>query len=267
LVIILTSNILILLAAIIVILIISASLLCIFERSPTSRHIAVNTTSNFQNNGATQPVNNANTTMPENYSLAVENFKNILRQAREIYISAIRINESQLISIDNFSKMLILNSTIVNETTLCMNNTDYTYILLQVYNANSNFTFCPQRIEINNVSVELLPKSPSVTYTGGTAFNYMINYDGNLYNVTFYFAGFMFSSFYITASAQNIAQCYIVAATQNAANNFTPPTTTVFTNIVGNDVYAVTIAVNNELGSPEHISYVFLILIKNRCSL
>jgi len=236
-VIILTSNKLILITAIIVILIISASLLYILnEKSPTSRHIAANTTSsNFQNISTMQFVNNTNTTMSKNYSLAVQNFKNILGQSREIYLNAIRNNETLSISIDNLSKLLILNSTIVNETTLYMNNTDYTYVLLQVYNANNNFTFCPQRIEINTISVELIPKNPSVTYTGGTAFNYMINYENHSYNATFYFIGFMFSSFNLITS----------------------------TNTIGNNIYAVTIAVNNELGSPEHISYAYLILIEN----
>jgi len=262
-VIILTSNKLILLAVVIVILIISASLLYILnERSPTSKHIIVNTTSSsFQNISNTQFVNNANTTAAENYSLAVENFEKILGQAREIYLNAIRNNETLPISIDNFSKMLILNSTIVNETTLYMNNTDYTYVILQVYNANNNFTFCPQRIEINNISVELIPKNPSVTYTGGTAFNYMINYDNNSYNATFYFIGFMFSSFNLTASTQNIAQIYLTATTQNAANDLITPTATIPTGVI--NIYAVTVAVNNELGSPEHISYAYLILIEN----
>jgi len=260
-VIILTSNKLILLAAIIVILIISASLLYILNgRFPTSKHTAVNTNSNFQNISTTQFVNNANATMAKNYSLAVQNFKNILEQAREIYLNAIRNNETLSISIDNLSKLLILNSTIVNETTLYINNTDYTYILLQLHNANNNFTFCPQRIEINNVSVELLPKNPSVTYTGGTIFNYMINYDNNTYNASFYFIGFMFSSFNITASAQNIAQIYLTATTQNAANDPITYTATIPTGVI--NIYAVTIAVNNELGSTEHISYAYLILIE-----
>jgi len=261
-VIVLASNKLILLATIIVILIISASLLYILnERSPISKHITVTITNNFQNISTTQCVNNANTTMPENYSLAVENFKNILGQAREIYLNAIRNNETRSISIDNFSKMLILNSTIVNETTLYMNNTDYTYILLQVYNANNNFTFHPQRMEINNILVELTPKNSSVTYTGGTPFDYIINYDCNLYNATFYFVGFMFAQFYLTASTQNIAQIYLTATTQNAANDPITYTATIPTGVI--NIYAVTIAVNNELGSTEHISYVYLILIEN----
>ena len=258
----LTSNKLILLATIIVILIISASLLYILnERYSISKHIAVNTSSNFKNINTTQFENNANTTMPKNYSLAVENFKNIIEQAREIYLNAIRNNETSSISIDNFSKMLILNSTIVNGTTLYMNSTAYTYVVLQVYNANNNFTFCPQRIEINNVSVELIPKNPSVTYTGGTAFNYMINYDNNSYNVTFYFVGFMFAQFYLTASTQNIAQIYISPTTQNATNDLMTTTATIPTGVI--NIYAVTIAANSELGSPEHISYAYLILIEN----
>ncbi|MGC9072421.1 MAG: hypothetical protein ACP5HK_07030 [Acidilobus sp.] len=127
------------------------------------------------------------------YLMAVEALKGILERARSVYLAALaRGNGSGVYLTEpysNLSRGLILNSTIVNETLLTIGNTSYTYVILNVYNASSGWNFTPQRVEVDGVVAELLPRNQTVTYTGGQPYEYLITYDGRAYRGTVWVMG------------------------------------------------------------------------------
>lgn len=197
------------------------------EHSLITMHTVTNTTSN------------ATTIESHTYKLSVKELKNILEEAKEIYLRALKKNETWRIMFykpySNFSKTFILNATIVNETTLLAGHTFYKYIVVHIYDAESKLNFTPQRIQVNSILVELLPKNNSITYTGIVPYDYLVTYGSKTYRVSFSSIGFVEASHYLTVSADK----------------------------VNNDMYKVKITVARELGNTAHVNVVWLILIRN----
>lgn len=152
----------------------------------------------------------SNSTIGQN-STALDYAKKILTYAKEIYLNATEENKKGIYSIDNFSKEFILNATFINGSTAAIGRTLYKYVILHVY--YEKFDYTPQKIQVNGIKVELLPKPSSVTYTGGQVYHYLITYGGKTYNVTLYSIGFLEASFYLTGSTQKIDNLYIVHIT------------------------------------------------------
>ncbi len=134
----------------------------------------------------------------------------------------------------NLSKTLLLNTTIINETTLIMGNTVYRYIVVHVYDSESKLNFMPQRIQIDNILVELLPKNKSITYTGSIPYNYLVSLKNKTYKTSFLSIGFVETSYYLTISIDKVS----------------------------NNIYKAIITVAKDLGSTKYVDTVWLILIK-----
>jgi len=238
---ILISNKLVLISAIIIVSVVSTTLLYILSYGgpPIASRTATN--SGFQNISSVQSEAYTNVTTVEDhmYRFAVEDLKNFLEEARDIYLNSLRNNGTRAILIyepySNLSKMFILNTTIVNETTLSIDHTAYRYMVVHVYDAESRQNFMPQRIQINSMLIELLPKNKSITYTGMTPYDYLVSYESNSYKVSFLSTSFVEASYYLTVS----------------------------TDRVNNNIYKVRITVAKELGSAAYISVAWLILMKN----
>jgi len=230
----LISNKLFLIFTIIIILVVSTTLLYIFnhEHPLTTTHIVINT-----NTGTTS---NAITIKDHTYKLAVKELKNILEEAKGIYLNALKKNKTWKILIyepySNFSKMFILNTTIVNETTLSVGHMVYKYIVVHVYDAESKLNFMPQRIRVNSILVELLPRNKSITYTGIAPYDYLVSYGSKTYRVSFSSIGFVETSYYLTVSADKVS----------------------------NNMYKVKITVARELGNTAYVNVAWLILMRNR---
>lgn len=241
----------------------TAALLHVFNHKHliiTMHNIVTNTNTSFQNTSGKlskthinaektdyTPLHGANTDTTSNvttieshtYKLAVKELKNILEEAKEIYLRALKKNETWRIMFykpySNFSKMFILNATIVNETTLLVGHTVYRYIIVHVYDAKSKLNFMPQRIQVNSILVELLPRNNSITYTGIVPYEYLVTYEGKTCKVLFSSIGFVEASYYLTVSADKI----------------------------NNNMYKVKITVARELGNTAYVNVVWLILIRN----
>jgi hypothetical protein len=250
-------------SAVIIILAVFTTLLYFNHEYPsTATHIATNTNTNASplNTGSRQPETSTNTveanyTSPHSlntgtasntttagshaYKLAVKALKNILKKARDIYLNALEENETWKILIyepySNLSKTLILNATIANETTLLVGHTVYKYIVVSVYEAKSKLSFKPQRIQVNGVLVELLPRNKSITYTGIVPYDYLVCYKGRKYRVSFASIGFVEATKHLTASTDKISS----------------------------NIYKVKITVAEELGGTKYVNEAWLILIRS----
>ncbi len=118
------------------------------------------------------------------YRLAIKELEKILEDAKDIYLNALKYNETYEIFLStqykNLStKMLLLNTTIVNETTIRIGKELYRYVVFRLYNTNNKlgFYFAPKRISVDNIEVKLLPpRNTTVTSTAGPVFNYLIKY-------------------------------------------------------------------------------------------
>ncbi len=237
-----------LLIAIAIVLVVLIALLNMHITSPggfttSYRHLPQNTSTSYVVATSVTPTNKSQvnsfvTPNSSSYKLAVRTLKEILREAKNIYLNALEKKETWRILIyepySNFSKTFILNSTIVNETVLYMGNTIYRYVIVSVYNHESKFSFMPQRIRVSNIFVELLPRNKSVTCTGAIPYEYSMNYRGKVYRVSFASIGF-------------------VEATKNLV---------VSTDKVSNNIYEVKVTVTGELGSTAYVDKAWLILIK-----
>ncbi|AAL82121.1 hypothetical protein PFDSM3638_10065 [Pyrococcus furiosus DSM 3638] len=198
-----------------------------------SNHEHPSTTTNNTN-----PQSNAFTIENRTYKLATKEFSNILKEAKDLYLNVLKMNETWKILIyepySNFSKTFILNTTILNETTLLIDHAVYKYVVVHVYNAESKFNFMPQRIHVDDLLIELLPRNKSVTYTGVISYNYRISYGNETYETSFSSIGFIEASYYLTVS----------------------------TNKVSDNIYQVKITTARKIGNTAYINVAWIILIK-----
>jgi len=134
----------------------------------------------------------------------------VLAEARELYKNAVETNRSHLVSVDNLSEELILNSTFMNGSVIAVGHALYKYVVLQLYYQPENFSYAPQEVQVDGIKAALLPKPENVTYTGGQEYRYMITYEGRAYSVTLFSVGPMFSSYYVWASTQQVGNLYVV---------------------------------------------------------
>lgn len=139
----------------------------------------------------------------QEYALALKNLKYILNEARKIYTELVEKNESYMMSLDNFSKMFIEKASIINETTIRIGNESYRYVIFMVYNNENNFDFSPQKLVVDDVEVQLLPRNKSVTYTGGLPYHYLIKYEGEVCSVKFFEIGFIIATNNLLGSTIN----------------------------------------------------------------
>ena len=134
----------------------------------------------------------------------------VLAEARELYENSVEANRSYLVSVDNLSEGLILNSTFMNDSVIAVGHRLYRYVVLQLYYQPENFSYAPQEVQAGGIKAVLLPRPENVTYTGGQEYRYMITYEGRAYSVTLFFVGPMFSSYYVWASTQQVGNLYVV---------------------------------------------------------
>jgi len=134
----------------------------------------------------------------------------VLAEARELYENAVETNKGYLVSVDNLSEELILNSTFINGSVMAVGHRLYKYVILQLYYQPENFSYTPQEVQVDGVKAVLLPRPENVTYTGGQEYRYLVTYEGRTYNVTLFFIGPMFSSYYVWASTQQVGNLYVV---------------------------------------------------------
>ena len=226
-----------LVSAIIVVSIVSTIAIALYllgyEHFSTTRRVAVNTGGNQP--GASNIVAAGNGA----YRLAVRELKKILERARDVYLDALRRNNTRGIFVcapySNLSKTLILDTTIVNETTLLIGHRAYRYIVVHIYDAESKLDFMPKKILVGNMLARLVPRNKSVTYTGMTPYEYLVSYAGRVYRASFW------SITYIDAS-YNLTIC---------------------TSKVSDNMYEARITVARRLGGAAHIDTAWLILVKN----
>ncbi len=178
---------------------------------------------------------NITATKNPSYKLAVKTLKEISGEAKRIYLDSIRENKTWKFSIDSkLSKAFILNATIVNETMVFIDDTAYRYVIVSIYDAGTGWGFTPQKISIDNISVELLPRNKSVTYTGGQRYNYLVRVGNATCRAGFVSIGFMEATRYLTIGAERVCD----------------------------SIYFLKITVASKLGSTRYVSSARLILIK-----
>jgi len=122
------------------------------EHPPTTTHIVADTSTTSPQSINNEAFDSTITIKDQAYRLAVETLKNILEEAKDIYLSALEENETWRILIyepySNLSKTLILNTTIVNETILFIGHMVYKYIVLHVYDSGSKMDFMPRESKL-----------------------------------------------------------------------------------------------------------------------
>ncbi len=170
------------------------------------------------------------------YALALENFKHILKEAREVYAELVGKGKLYMMNLDNFSKLFIEKASIVNETTIRIGNELYRYVVFHVYNTKNKFLFDPKKLMVNGIEIRLLPRNRSVTYTGGLPYSYLIMYGSEVCRVRFFEIGFVTANYNLLGSTIN--PC--------------------------NGIYVLRISVNKDVGCASCASEVWLVLVKKR---
>ena len=122
----------------------------------------------------------------------------------------------------------------MNETTLSIGHTVYKYMVVHVYDAESKIDLMPQRIQVNSILVELLPKNTSVTYTCKIPYNYLVSYGDKTNRISFFSVGFPEISYYLTIATDKISD----------------------------DMYKVEITVAKELDSNTYVDEAWFILFR-----
>lgn len=139
------------------------------------------------------------------YDLAVETLKEILKEAKP-YLHGVRRNESWGSSVppSELDTALILNSTIVNETTLRVGNATYKYVIVQAWDNERHVRVEPEEIKVSNVIIERVPENKSVTTTGGTVYDYLIRVGNRVCRARFYYIGFQVATGNLTSLSYRI---------------------------------------------------------------
>ena len=170
------------------------------------------------------------------YASALENFKHILKEAREVYAELVGKGKLYMMNLDNFSKLFVEKASIVNETTIRIGNELYRYVVFYVYNAKNKFLFDSKKLIVNDIEIRLLPRNKSVTYTGGLPYSYLIMYGSEVCRVRFFEIGFVTANYNLLGSTIN--PC--------------------------NGIYVLRISVNKDVGCASCASEVWLVLFKKR---
>jgi len=156
--------------------------------------------------------------------LAIEILRSVVSEARKLLHSQVA---------HGLATELVERSRIVNSSLVLINGAAYRYIVVQAIDAEHRVSIAPQRISIDGVSIELLPRSTSTTFTGGTQYTYLVKLGNRVCRVSFYLIGFQ------------IAYASVVTDSESVCNG----------------IYGVSIFVNPHPGSLESYKGVFLVLI------
>jgi len=114
----------------------------------------------------------------------LRDFVEILREARDTYLRVLKLNKTYLLSwVDNFSKALIFNGSIINASVLRVGDKLYRFVIIFLYDGEKNIGFMPKEIVVEGIEVRMLPRT--VTWTGIVPYDYLLKYDGRKCKITF----------------------------------------------------------------------------------
>jgi len=159
-----------------------------------------------------------------NSVLAIEVLKSVISEARKLLPHR---------GVHGLAMELIEGSRIVNSSVVLVNGVAYRFIVVQAMDAEHGVFIAPKRVSVDGVSIELLPRSTSTTFTGGTQYTYLVKLGGRVCRVSFYFVGLQ------------IAYANLVVDSESVCD----------------DIYGVSIFVNPHLGSLKEYKGVFMLLI------
>jgi len=106
--------------------------------------------------------------------------RTFLAKAKEAYYAfknKPKSGMSKAVMLDNFSRNIILNSNVINDTVISINNTLYYYAILRFYGGDCPGITARDSYLGSNVHLKLLPTN--VTTTGGRLWIYEININGS----------------------------------------------------------------------------------------
>ncbi len=142
-------------------------------------------------------VNDARSVTPKDpaYRLAVDLMRGELEEAKALYRVAAskKENENALRSLSNISRLLLSDSTVLNETTIRIGNATYDYIVLSVYDyddphCEGDVKFSPDIFRVNDVTARLIPSNwtrGTATYTGIPYSTYVVRIGNETCRVRF----------------------------------------------------------------------------------
>ncbi len=133
------------------------------------------------------------------YKLAVSILREVLRGAK-----AYSPKVEPKVKTRELDELLILDSTIVNETTLVIGNTTYEYVVIRAWDHKHHVQVDPEEIVVDDILIKQVPRNKSVTTTGGTPFNYVVHVGNRTCHVTFYYIGFMVATGHLSSNSINI---------------------------------------------------------------
>jgi len=106
--------------------------------------------------------------------------RTFLAKAKEAYYAfknKPKSGMSKAVMLNNFSRNIILNSNVINDTVISINNTLYYYAILRFYGGDCPGITARDSYLGSNVHLRLLPTN--VTTTGGRLWIYEININGS----------------------------------------------------------------------------------------
>ena len=161
--------------------------------------------------GALKPQHGTYYTAIQNssYMRAIGYMMQILRDAKGNYTTALKAKLP--VNVDELSLSLILNSTIINDTTLLINGTPYRYIIVYIYDHDENISLRFNDINVDGILVSYIPPPTSVTYTGGRPFTYRIYYNGKSCEATIWVIPFMMGGEVYAESYKACEGIYLVS--------------------------------------------------------
>jgi len=172
-------------------------------------------------NTSTRSHNTTTNRIDSKYKLAVTLLKKVLDEARRLYPDITR-------------KYMEFNLTIINETTLILNNTVYKYVIASIYDADNGISLDFSNLSIDGVKIKYIPTNK--TYTGMRPINYLIQTHNKTCKATFWTITYVEASRNITV--QDTKAC--------------------------NGIYTIRYTIARKLGNTGDITTIRIILIKDK---
>ncbi|MCD6324378.1 MAG: hypothetical protein J7L55_04650 [Desulfurococcales archaeon] len=135
-----------------------------------------------------------------------EILKEFLQEAKQVYLNKScppEVFTCNHPNVDEFTANLIMNSTI-SENTIILNGKKYAYAVLQLY-WKGKAVINPETVRVDNTTITKASRNETVTYTGGYPTTYIIKTHNETLKITYYYIGFMASSFSMIAHTTQLS--------------------------------------------------------------
>jgi len=137
-----------------------------------------------------------------------------LSRARRVYTEAAASGETRArVSLSGLAETIVTDSSIVNNSFIRVDGKLYRCAVLRFYSRSLGVDIEPARTPLGpDTYIELLPRSPGITYTGGTPYSYLLHTSDESCRFTVWVIGFTIQSYKLYGYTENLCATKTVLA-------------------------------------------------------